>query len=213
MKKRTFFDTGFYRFLSGLADLLIVNGLFLLCCLPLITIGPALTAMYYVTLHMVRSEESHVVKDFFRSFRQNFKQSVWVHLIFSVISIILGFNIYVLWNLMEAGWVYKYLLILIVLISVFHIMASIYTYPVLAQFENTIRNTLKNARFMALKHFSYTFAMFLLCAAPVICALFINYCLEWEIVLFGLIGFALVAYINSRFLVKIFANYIPKDNS
>ena len=213
MKKHTFFDSGILRILSATADLIVLNLLFIFCSLPIFTIGPALTAMHYVTLRMVRNEESHIVKDFFRSFRQNISQGIIIHIVFSVISIILAFNVYVLWNLMEAGWIYKYLLILTVLLSALHIMTFIYVFPVLAQFNNTIRNTIKNARFMALKHFSFTLAMFLVTVCPIICALFINYFLEWEIVIFALIGFALIAYFNSRFLVRIFDQYITDDNA
>lgn len=213
MKKRSFFDSGFFRFLSTIADLIVLNLLFLLCCIPFITIGPALTAMYYVTLRIVRKEEAHIAKDFFHSFRQNLKQGILLHLLASLISIILGFNLYVLWNLMETSWVYKYLLVLICLLFTFHIMTCIYLYPILAQFDNTLRNSLKNARFMALKHFPYTLAMFLLCTAPVLGAVFINYYLEWEIVIFGLIGFSLITYLNARFFVKIFAHYISGDNT
>lgn len=213
MKKRNFFDSGIFRFLSTIADLIVLNLLFILCSLPILTIGPALSAMYYATLRIIRNEESHIVKDFFHSFRQNISQGIIIHIVFSVISIILGFNIYVLWQLMETGWIYTYLLILMVLISAVHVMTIIYVFPVLAQFNNTLRNTIKNARFMALKHFSYSLAMLLLSIFPLFCALFINYLLEWEIVIFALIGFALIAYLNSRFLVRIFDQYITKDNT
>lgn len=213
MKKRTFFDSGIFRILSATADLIVLNILFLICCLPIVTIGPALTAMYYVTLRMTRNEESQIAKDFFHSFRQNLKQGIVIHIIFFFISIILGFNLYVLWKIMDVSWVYKYLFILTALICALHIMTAIYVYPVLAQFHNTVRSTIKNARFMALRHFSFTLALFLLTVFPVFCALFINFFLEWEIVIFALIGFALIAYLNSRFLVRIFDQYITDTDT
>ena len=85
MKKRNFFDSGIFRFLSATADLIVLNLLFIFCSLPILTIGPALTAMHYVTLRMVRNEESHIVKDFFRSFRQNISQGIIIHIIFSCV--------------------------------------------------------------------------------------------------------------------------------
>ena len=73
-------DNKFFTFMGRVADLMILNILCIICCIPVITIGPAITAMFYVTLKMVRNEESYIAKSFFRSFKQNFRQStiVWV---------------------------------------------------------------------------------------------------------------------------------------
>ena len=65
-------DSPIMVFLSKMADLLILNLLALICCIPIITIGASMTAMSYVTLKMVRDEECYIAKDFFKSFRQNF---------------------------------------------------------------------------------------------------------------------------------------------
>lgn len=213
MKKNTFIDSGIFRFLSRITDLIILNILFLLCCLPIITIGAALTAMFYVTLRMARNEESYITKNFFHSFRQNLKQGIITHLIFSTVSIIIGFDVYVLWKCMEISWLFKYLLVALLLIFALHFMTFIYLYPVLAQFNNTIRNTIKNARFMSLKHFPHTLAMLLITIFPVFCAWYVKYFIEWEILIFALLGFALIAYINSLFLVRIFDKYINEQNS
>lgn len=63
------------------ADLMILNIVFIICCLPIVTIGASLTALHYVTLKMVRNEESYIVKSFFKSFKQNFKQATIINLI------------------------------------------------------------------------------------------------------------------------------------
>ena len=213
MKKRSFLDSGVFHFLTRIADLISVNLVFLLCSLPLITIGPALTALYYVTLRMARGEEFVASKSFFRSFCQNMRQGIAIHLIFSVVSIILALDIYVLWKFMEISWMLKYLLAIMVVIAAIHFITFLYVYPVLAQFHNSVRNTVKNARFMALKHFPSTVAIALLTIFPVVCAFFIRYSLEWEILLFALFGFALIAYLNALLLVKIFDKYINEDNA
>lgn len=48
--------------MGKVADLIILNLLCILCCLPIVTIGPSLTALHYVTMKMVRNEESYIVK-------------------------------------------------------------------------------------------------------------------------------------------------------
>ena len=81
MKKLFDIDNPVIAFLSRLADLIGLNFLFLICCLPVFTIGAAWTALYYVTVKMVRKEESYIWKDFFKSFRENFKQATLIWLI------------------------------------------------------------------------------------------------------------------------------------
>ena len=76
-------DSPFMQFMNRVADLMWLNILFVICCIPVITIGPSLTAMYYITLKMVRNEESYITKGFFKSFRQNFLQAtiLWIMLL------------------------------------------------------------------------------------------------------------------------------------
>lgn len=69
------------RFLSNLADLIALNLIWLICCVPVITIGPSTTAMYCVTRNITKGDWPPVLKTFFREFRSNFKQSLLVFLI------------------------------------------------------------------------------------------------------------------------------------
>ena len=63
-------DSKMMSFLSRIFDLIILNILFVLCSLPVITIGSSLTALYSVTLKMVRNEESYIFRSFFKSFKE-----------------------------------------------------------------------------------------------------------------------------------------------
>ena len=86
----------FQRFLNRTADLLILNLVALLMCLPVITIGASLTAMHYVLLKMVRGEEGYIVKSYFRSFKRNFVQATALWLIFLVVWSLMGSNLYMI---------------------------------------------------------------------------------------------------------------------
>ena len=68
-------DSPVMRFLSRVCDLMILNLLCLICCIPIITIGASITALYSVTLKMVKGEETYIVKGFFHALKQNFKIS------------------------------------------------------------------------------------------------------------------------------------------
>ena len=65
--------------LTKMADLIIVNLLAFFCCLPIITVGASMTALHYVVLKIVRDEECYIVKGFFKSFKDNFKQATIIN--------------------------------------------------------------------------------------------------------------------------------------
>ncbi len=73
-------DSPFIQFLNRVADLMILNFLVMICCLPIFTIGASYTAMHYVLLKMVRKEEGYLIRGFFKSFKQNFKQATLIWL-------------------------------------------------------------------------------------------------------------------------------------
>ena len=79
----------FFRFMSKVADLCILNIICVVCCIPVITAGASITAMYYVTLKMVRNEEAYILRSFFKSFKQNFKQATIINLIMLLIGVVL----------------------------------------------------------------------------------------------------------------------------
>ena len=74
-------DNKFFTVMGRVADLIMLNVVFLICCLPIVTIGASLTALHYVTLKMTRNEESYIIRSFFKSFKQNFKQATVINLI------------------------------------------------------------------------------------------------------------------------------------
>lgn len=74
-------DNPVWNFMSKVADLVILNFLVILFSLPVVTAGAAWTAMHFVTIRMANKEERYVIKDFWRSFKQNFKQATAIWLI------------------------------------------------------------------------------------------------------------------------------------
>ena len=205
-------DNKFFTFMSRVADLIILNLLCLVCCIPIVTIGPSVSAMFYVTLKMVRNEESYIVRSFFKSFKQNLKQGIIINLIMLAAGVLLAIDISICRG--TAGSLGKVLIVIFMMILVIYLMLFMYIYPVLAKFYNTIRNTFINAFLMSIRHLPYTVLMILISAAPAL-VLFIPSAQVQStvILLLVLLGFSGIAYINSHFLVKIFDKYIPEETS
>lgn len=205
-------DNKFFAVMGRVADLIILNVVFLICCLPIVTIGASLTALHYVTLKMARNEESYIVRSFFKSFKQNFKQATIINLIMLVIGAIL----YVDLNIVNyfSKPVSQILYVLFIAFGIIYLIVFLYIYPVLAKFYNSIKNTFRNAFLMSIRHLPYTILMALITLAPASVFLIQSFRVQSTVLmLLIMMGFALEAFINGHFLVKIFDNYIPEDAS
>ncbi|MCB7342187.1 MULTISPECIES: YesL family protein [Blautia] len=203
-------DNKFFTFMGKVADLFILNILCLICCIPIVTAGASITAMFYVTMKMVKNEESYIIKSFFKSFKQNFKQATVINLIMLVLAVILYVDMSIVKQMGQPlGQIMN---IIFLAFSVLYVMVFLYIYPVLAKFYNSTRNTFINAVLMSVRHLPYTVLMAVICACPVLLVSFApTFKVQATIILICLvIGGAVVAYCNSFFLVKIFENYIPE---
>ena len=202
-------DNKFFTFMSRVADLIILNLLFLLCCIPIVTIGPAITAMYYVTMKMVRNEESYIARSFFKSFKENFKQGIAIWMM-ALVLILLEFMDFFIMKQLSGGiyTVVKYGLLVIALLMALILQ---YVFPLLAKLYNTVKNTIRNALLMSLRHLPYTSLMLLINIAPISAMLLNTMIFSYGILAYFLLGFSTLAFANSFFLVKIFDKYIPQD--
>ena len=203
-------DNKFFRFMGRLADLCILNVLCILCCIPVVTAGASITAMFYVTMKMVRNEEAYIARSFFKSFKENFRQATVINIIMLVIAGVLYVDFRVAKSMPgTASTVFQYLFLIF---ASLYVMLFTYIYPVLAKFYNSIKNTFRNAILMSVRHLPYTVLMIIVSICPVL-VFYIQSARAQSMLLLLLImvGFALVAYINSFFFVKIFDRYIIQE--
>lgn len=202
-------DSPLMRFLTKIADLMVLNILFCVTSIPLITIGASWTALYSVTLKMVRDEEGSVSRSYFRSFRQNFRQATLLWLGVLVVLALLVLDIRVL-NGMAGGTAPGLLRVGVEILALLGIMVLQYLFPSLARFEASLADTLKNACMMALAHLPKTALMTAAAVGAVWITLINNTTIAIGLMVWPLIGFSLMAFGNSGILRKIFDNYVPK---
>lgn len=192
-------DSPLMQFLSKMADLLWLNIITLICCIPVFTIGPALTAMHYMSLKMVRNEECYITRGFLKSFKENFRQGTLIWLLLLLIAAVLGGDFYIMRNAdMKFSQVIQ---IIITAAGVLGLFTATFVFPVLAKFENTIVRTLKNALIMSILQFPKTIAMIVLgIVAPV--ALFIFVPPAAPVVF--VFGLSLPSYVSAMMYNKFF---------
>lgn len=204
-------DNKFFTFMGKVADLMILNLLCIVCCLPIVTIGASITALYYVTLKMARNEETYIVKSFFHSFKENLKQATIIHLIMVVVGLLLLFDLYFTRMLRSQSNAYKAASYVFMVGLVIYAMVLTYIYPVLSKFYNSIRHTFQNALLMSIRHIPYTIMMVAVTVAPIGLAFLIESFSAYISLFYILLGFSVVAFAKSFLFVKIFDNYIPKE--
>lgn len=189
-----------WRFIGKLIDVFVVNMLFILCALPVVTFVPSCSAMYYVTLKLVRDEENYPARSFFRFFKKNWKQGILLSIITLGTGIIFIADIALYRAYASDITGSAFLTVLMVALLFVWIMVMMYVCPVFARFDNSTKNILKNALLMSIAHLPKTILMILITVVLGVLGIFV------PILWFGLIAFA-----NSYILVKIFDRYMPKD--
>ena len=173
----------FQRFLNKMADLLILNLIVLLMCLPIITAGASLTAMHYVLLKLVRGEEGYIVKSFFRSFKREFRQATVLWILYMALAALMASNLIMI---LQGGGVYPlWLPSSILVVAVLELMFMIYTFAMLSRFDNSIYQTLINAVTLTFSELPRSLEMAVITLVPLI-AFFRASILLPLLVLFGL---------------------------
>ena len=195
MNKLFNMDNPFMKALSIAADLLILNILTVVLSIPIITMGPAVTAMNDVVIRIVRGEEGYTVQPYFQAFAANFKKGALMSLILVAVAGILYFDY------LAAVTYIPVMKVGIVAIGVIVLAISIYAFALLARYENTFGGTLKNAALLAVGNFPKTLFM-VVCTVGlwVVCIHFY----QFGAPILLLLGLSLPCYVNILFINRVF---------
>ena len=200
---RFFFDADswFMQLISRFSSLVILNLLFLCTCIPIFTIGAALTALYDVVFRMDSEREGQIVPTYFRAFAANFKQSLPIWLLFLLLIAASCGNAVIFSNFGTLPGNILFVLSVVILINTLLVFG--YVFPLLSQFDNTIVNTLKNSLLLAVANLSRTLIITVINCFPwVLLAMnlyaFIQLSFIWLV-----LYYAAAAYFNSRVLKKV----------
>lgn len=200
-------DSPVMRVLSRMADIMILNVLVLITIMPIITVGASLSAMHYVLIKMERNEETYIIKMYFKSFKENFKQGTVLWLIQLVVLSVFILD-YVLF--VKSGIEFSVALMVAVLaICVVFMMTYMYVYPLQARFVNTVGQTLKNAFLIMILNFPRSVLMVLLYAMPIVIFLVSAYAVPF-LIMFGVAGPAYGAVYLYR---KVFKRFEPEEET
>ncbi len=187
-------------FLERLADLLILNILFLICCIPVFTAGAAITALSSITQKMAGKEEGYIIRGYFKAFKENFLQAtvIWLLLLFFGLVFVTDSVILLKYG---AGVMFIAAWCLLSLAGLVWLFEFVYVFPLLAKYDNSTKNTLKNALLLAIRFLPWTAVLIMLMVLPFIAGFFYPVI---GISFYLFMGFSLVSLASSYVFRKLF---------
>lgn len=190
-------ESSFYRFLMKFLDVLKLNIMWILFSLPVVTVGASTVAAMSVALKMVDDEEGYIGRSFLKAFKENWKQGT----ILWVITVIASYAVYLDFQLFEAVPENPVLFLVIGMVSAFVIiLALLYSYPLLARYENTLFKTIQNSLDISRKYFGRTLLLIVVVGVE-----FLVFQFNSTMIFFGIvIGPAFVIFTIASFSKRIF---------
>lgn len=195
--------------MNKLADLLILNILFLITCIPIITAGAAASALYSVMLKLVDDKESPVARMYFKAFSAYFKQATIIWLLLLLLGAILGMDFY-LYLMGKVPRTWRFLNYIFLIVLVLYVITFSYVFPFLAQFNGPVKQTFMDSVLMGIRHLPYTMLLVILTFAGAIIFLCFPRTLPYILLAYLTAGFSVTAYFNSILYNRIFAAYEQK---
>lgn len=195
-------DNGLMRALSKLFDMGLLSLIYLVFCIPIVTIGAATTSLYYVSAKVLRHNRSYVWKEFWSCFKTNFKQAtiLWV--------IVGGAMAYFAWvvswrqfNTYLTG-VYLAFILIIFLIT-------LYVFPILSRFTMKVTHVLRLSLYCAFRHIGYTLIMLVIVA---VAALGLVYGFYLWIIFAPMFIPGVAGFLYTFPMERVMKKYMPKED-
>lgn len=194
------FNGGFTGVMEKIFDLLLLGVLWILCCLPIITIGASTTALYYAVVKCVKKNNGYAFKEFFHSFKSNFIPATILWLIIGVTIFVVQLNMGILMK-KTSGYAGLFFICFYFFVSLFMMAAACYAFPALSRFDMNPGWILKLSIYMAVRYFLTTLALGLI----IVCVM----ALFWAIPLTILVTPGAAAFVASDFLERVLARHMP----
>lgn len=199
-------DSTLMRSLSTVADVMVLNLLFIATSLPVVTLGASLTALNFTAMRIATGECNSVAGDYFRSFHRNFRQATVIGLMLALLAGVLAAWFVVVTNLAFGTLVEVLLLAAWYVLAFTFVTTALFVFPYLASFDGRTREVFRNARLLSWKHPATALAALVVIGLSVAVTLFYPQATGFGLFWF-LIGFAGIATINGRLFAGVLQKY------
>lgn len=194
-------DNAVFSFLGKMWDIIVISIVWALLCLPIITIGPATTALYYTVVKVIRRERGYLFREYFRSFKMNFFSGM----ILGIIMMALYFILYIDMNFAKSVENTNMSFIFLAIFTAFSFLVlcgTVYVFPLLSRFTMGKKQILKTAFLMSVRHLPTTILMLIIVG-------FFGL-VVWIQPIFLFFSSGICLLLCSLPLERVFKKYIPK---
>ncbi|MBQ3060965.1 MAG: DUF624 domain-containing protein [Lachnospiraceae bacterium] len=209
MKNIFSLDGPVFSFISRLADLCVLNLVWLITSLPVFTIGASTTAMLTLTIEMVKGNDVKIIRDFFKAFKANFKRATIIWLIMLGTGLFLGLDYYMFGDM--PGVLGKAVKYLITFLAVYYSFMLIYIFAILPTYKNTVKNAFRNSVLLPFINLPYSLILLGLILVAIYVTLFdLEFFFKYGFLIWFMLGFATMAYLSSFIFVRVFIKDFPE---
>lgn len=195
------FDNVVFRAIDKVGKIFLLNFLWLICSLPVFTMGAATTALIYSSMKL-QENEGYWYLNFFSSFKENFKQATGIFFLYLAAGLILALN-FLLGG--QAGDTFGLMIQGVTgILAIPYFLSLLYVYGVQAKFVNPVKATIRYAFFMAMRNMKFTFQMAIL----VILFVWVNTTNMLANFLTLIYGFGLLGFFFAAYYRKTFEKYL-----
>lgn len=198
-------DSPLMRVMMLITNLICLNVLWLICCLPVITAGAATTAMYYVIFQYITKQDDGVLKPFFKAFKENFKTVTPIWVLHLLIGAALGAEVFYL-----SQGTQLWIKVIFGILLFIYVGVGAYLYPILARYHTSRKQALLNSFALSTRHLFTTICAVVLNAVPVALILFLPEMFWKTILLWSLGGFSLIAFLCGKMILTVLKKYEPQ---
>lgn len=201
------------KVLSNIFDLAVLNILWILFSIPIITMGSATAAVSSVSLQMIRDNSNGVLVPFWRAFKESFMAvtMVWVPSLLILAALIFDVWYFLMVQDFITGAIQAIICGVIILIILNILLLLTYYICLTVLFENTVRESLRNAFIFTLSNPIRNAAVILLDASVIVFSLYVPLNMAFPVVILLFFGVSLTIFLNCKILYPIFKPYISED--
>lgn len=154
---RNFFDNPVWSFMGKLTDLVVLGGLWLLCSLPVVTVGASTAALYDVTMKLEKNQEGYIISGFFSAFRANLRQGTAVGMAALLFAAVLAGDFYLTYQMKNSLGVLLFWVFVVT--AVIFLMVLVHIFPLMARCETDLKHLAAMAFVIGMKNIGWTLFM------------------------------------------------------
>ncbi len=192
-------DSAFGRAMETVLQLVVLNVLWLVCSLPIVTIGASSAALYGVLFKKVEDKDARVARQFFTAFRQNGKRATGTWLILLAVILVCLFD-FRFAKLMDS---FLWKVVAMIGLQVVGMICT-FLFPLLARYENTWRNQLRNALLLGVANLPRMALVWVMWGAVIAVTIYSFETLYAMLLIWLLLGYSLLSFFTLRILLPVF---------